>query len=124
MRLKSYGVIWVILLAENLAQEIRDQEALAKSIVSNAKSEAAKMVAAAQADAEQSVKSTKQQCHRQWRERVAAAEQEAEAKARKITANGEAEAKVFYEKKKNETDEVANWLVREVLSAYGSRRDV
>ena len=58
----------MILLAENLAQEIRDQEALAKSIVSNAKSEAAKMVAAAQADAEQSVKSTKQQCHRQWRE--------------------------------------------------------
>ncbi|EHL65647.1 hypothetical protein [Cloacibacillus evryensis] len=111
-------------MAENLAQEIRDQEALAKSIVSNAKSEAAKMVAAAQADAEQSVKSTKQQCHRQWRERVAAAEQEAEAKARKITANGEAEAKVFYEKKKNETDEVANWLVREVMSAYGSRRDV
>ena len=109
-------------MAENLAQEIRDQEALAKSIVSNAKSEAAKMVAAAQADAEQSVKSTKQQCHRQWRERVA--EQEAEAKARKITANGEAEAKVFYEKKKNETDEVANWLVREVMSAYGSRRDV
>ena len=111
-------------MAENLAQEIRDQEALAKSIVSNAKSEAAKMVAAAQADAEQSVKSTKQQCHRQWRERVAAAEQGAEAKARKITANGEAEAKVFYEKKKNETDEVANWLVREVMSAYGSRRDV
>ena len=111
-------------MAENLAQEIRDQEALAKSIVSNAKSEAAKMVAAAQAAAEQSVKSTKQQCHSQWRERVAAAEQEAEAKARKITANGEAEAKVFYEKKKNETDEVANWLVREVMSAYGSRRDV
>ena len=111
-------------MAENLAQEIRDQEALAKSIVSNAKSEAAKMVAAAQADAEQSVKSTKQQCHRQWRERVAAVEQEAAAKARKITANGEAEAKVFYEKKKNETDEVANWLVREVMSAYGSRRDV
>ena len=32
----------VILLAENLAQEIRDQEAIAKSIVSNAKAEAAK----------------------------------------------------------------------------------
>lgn len=111
-------------MAENMAQEIRDQEALAKSIVSNAKAEGAKMIAAAQADAEQSVKSTKQQCHRQWRERVAAAEKDVEAKAREITARGEAEAKAFYEKKKNETDGVANWLVREVMSAYGSRRDV
>ena len=76
-------------MAENLAQEIRDQEAIAKSIVSNAKAEAAKILAAATADAEQSVKSTKQQCHRQWRERVAAAEKEAEAKAQEITAKGE-----------------------------------
>lgn len=114
----------MILLAENLAQEIRDQEAIAKSIVSNAKAEAAKILAAATADAEQSVKSTKQQCHRQWRERVAAAEKEAEAKAQEITAKGEADAKSFYEKKKNETDGVANWLVREVMAAYGSRRNV
>ncbi|MDO5116111.1 MAG: cell envelope biogenesis protein TolA [Synergistaceae bacterium] len=108
-------------MAENLAQEIRDQEALAKSIVANAKAEAAKMLAAAQTEAEQSVKSTKQQCHRQWRERVAAADQEAEARAGEITAKGEADAKLFYEKKKNETKEVADWLVREVMAAYGSR---
>ena len=74
----------MILLAENLAQEIRDQEAIAKSIVSNAKAEAAKILA----------------------------------------AKGEADAKSFYEKKKNETDGVANWLVREVMAAYGSRRNV
>lgn len=108
-------------MAENLAQEIRDQEALAKSIVSNAKSEAAKMVAAAQSDAEQSVKSTKQQCHRQWREWVLAAEKDAELRAEEITAKGEADAKAFYEEKKNETQEVANWLVREVMATYGSR---
>ncbi|MEG1602225.1 MAG: cell envelope biogenesis protein TolA [Cloacibacillus sp.] len=111
-------------MAENLAQEIRDQEALAKSIVSNAKSEAAKSVAAAHANAEQSVKSTKQQCHRQWREKVAAADKEAEEKAQVITARGETDAKAFYEKKKNETEAVAKWLVREVMAAYGSRRDV
>ena len=111
-------------MAENLAQEIRDQEALAKSIVSNAKSEAAKMVAAAQADAEQSVKSTKQKCHRQWRENVAAADKEAEALAVKTTEKGEADARAFYENKKKDTADAADWLVREVMSAYGSRRDV
>ena len=46
-------------MADNLAQEIREQEAAAKSIVSDAKAEAAKMIAAAQSEAEQSVKSTK-----------------------------------------------------------------
>ena len=45
------GVTW---LADNLAQEIREQEAAAKSIVSDAKAEAAKMIAAAQTQAEQS----------------------------------------------------------------------
>ena len=103
-------------MADNLAQEIREQEAAAKSIVSDAKAEAAKMIAAAQSEAEQSVKSTKQQCHRQWRERVAEAEKEAEAKALEITKKGEQDAKAFYEGKKKDTDEVADWLVREVMA--------
>ena len=111
-------------MAENLAQEIRDQETLAKNIVANTKSEAAKMVASAQTDAEQSIKTTKQQCHRQWRESVANAEKEAEIKAKDILVNGENEAKSFYESKKNSVDEVANWLVREVTATYGSCRDV
>ena len=38
----------VCVLAENLAQEIRDQETFAKNIITNAKSEAAKMLASAQ----------------------------------------------------------------------------
>ena len=71
-------------MAENLAQEIRDQETFAKNIITNAKSEAAKMLASAQTDAEQSIKTTKQQCHRQWRESVANAEREAEARAKDI----------------------------------------
>ena len=79
------------------------------------------MIAAAQSEAEQSVKSTKQQCHRQWRERVAEAEKEAEAKALEITKKGEQDAKAFYEGKKKDTDEVADWLVREVMASYGSR---
>ena len=108
-------------LADNLAQEIREQEALAKNVVADAKAEAAKMIAAAQSEAEQSVKSTKQRCHRQWRERVAAAEKEAEAKALEITKKGEDEANSFYESKKKDTDETADWLVREVMASYGSR---
>lgn len=108
-------------MAENLAQEIRDQEALAKNIVSDAKAEGAKLVAAARTDAEQSVKSTKQQCHRQWRERVAAAEKEAEVKAQELTAKGEAEAKSFYDGRKKKTGAVAEWLVSEVMAAYGAR---
>ena len=111
-------------MAENLAQEIREQEALAKNIITEAKSAAAKMIAAAQSDAEQSIKSTRQQCHRQWRESVANAEREAEARAKDILINGEKEAKTFYESKKGSVDEVANWLVREVTATYGSCRDV
>ena len=111
-------------MAETLAQEIRDQETFAKNIITNAKSEAAKMLASAQTDAEQSIKTTKQQCHRQWRESVANAEREAEARAKDILINGEKEAKTFYESKKGSVDEVANWLVREVTATYGSCRDV
>lgn len=111
-------------MAENLAQEIREQEALAKGIVTDAKAEAAKIVAAAQAEAEQSVKSTKQQCHRQWRESVANAEKEAEAKAEGILELGRSKSKSFYENKKKSAEEVADWLVREVTATYGSCRNV
>ena len=85
---------------------------------------ASRMLASAQTDAEQSIKTTKQQCHRQWRESVANAEREAEARAKDILINGEKEAKTFYESKKGSVDEVANWLVREVTATYGSCRDV
>ena len=111
-------------MAENLAQEIREQEAQAKSIIVDAKAEAAKIVAAAQTDAEQSVKNTRQQCHRKWRESVANAEKEAEAQAEDILLNGQKSAKVFYNEKKESAGEVANWLVREVMATYGSCRDV
>lgn len=108
------------MLAENLAQDIREQEALAKSIIADAKEEAAKITAAAQVDAEQSIKSTKQQCHRQWRESLANAEIEADAKAKDILQNGQNAAKLFYENKKKSAEEVANWLVKEVTATYGS----
>ena len=64
-------------MTENLAQEIREHESMAKAVIADAKAEAAKMIASAQAEAEQSIKDTRQQCHRQWRESVTNAEKEA-----------------------------------------------
>lgn len=112
------------MLAENLAQEIREQEALAKRIIADAKVESAKILSVAQAEAEQSIKSTKQQCHRQWRESIANAEKEAEAKAKDILKKGQEEAGLFYQRKRESVSEVANWLVGEVTATYGSCRDV
>lgn len=107
-------------MAENMAQEIRELEAKAKELVAQAKSDAAHTVAQARADAEQSVKETKQRCHREWRENVAAAEREAEAHALEITEKGDLEAADFYKSRKKLTEETANWLVKEVKSAYGT----
>ena len=55
---------------------------------------------------------------------MAAAEKEAEARAQEILAQGEADAKAFYESKKEEAGKTAEWLVKEVTAAYGSCRDV
>ena len=107
-------------MTENLAQEIREQESLAKAVIVAAKAEAAKIVATAQAEAEQLIKDTKQQCHRQWRESVANAEKEAELKAREILEKGQKDAKDYYENKKDSAAEVADWLVKEVMTTYGS----
>jgi len=107
-------------LTENLAQEIREQESLAKAVITTAKAEAAKITAAAQAEAEQLIKDTKQQCHRQWRESVANAEKEAEQKAGEILEIGKKEAQECYENRKDSASEVADWLVREVMTNYGS----
>ena len=49
------------------------------------------------------------------------AEKEAEAKALEKTKKGGQDAKAFYEGKKKGLDEVAGWLVREVMASYGSR---
>ena len=107
-------------MTENLAQEIREQESLAKAIIAEAKAEAARIIASAQAEAEQSIKDTKQQCHRQWRESVANAEKDAELKAGEILEKGRKEAHECYVNTKASAAEVADWLVKEVMTTYGS----
>ena len=107
-------------MAENLAQEIREQETLAKAVVADAKAKAAGMMASARAEAEQSLKSTKQQCHRNLRESLAHAEREAEESACTILAQGMDAAEKLYESKKKDVETVADWLVKEVTTAYGS----
>lgn len=111
-------------MAENLAHEIRAQEELAKNMVIAAKKEATRIIASAQADAVQALKSTKQKCHRQWRERIAETEKEAELKAQEVLAKGQIDAKQYYEANKSSVEEVSDWLVREVVATYGSRPNV
>lgn len=111
------------MLAENLAQEIREHESMAKNIVAKARAKAAEILAEAQTETEREMKSVRQLCHRQLRESIAGAEKEAEAKAAEIMQKGQSDAKVFYEQKKSSADGVADWLVREVINTYGIRRD-
>ena len=108
---------------ENLAGEIREQEAMARKIISEANVESANLLAAAQAEAEQLIKTGKQQSHRQWRENVAEAEKEADVEAEKIMTEGDNTAKGYYEERKNKVNEVAKWLVKEVVASYGSCKD-
>ena len=111
------------LLAENLAEGIREQETMAKKIVAEANDESANILATAQSDAEQLIKANKQQCHRQWREKVTETEKNADAEAKKIFAEGEEEAKLYYDEKKGSVEAVAKWLVKEVVASYGSHAD-
>lgn len=104
-----------------MAQEIREQEEQARKIVADGKAEAAKIVATAQLNAEQSVKKTKQECHRQLRESIEATEKEAEQKAVEQLEAGKVEAKAFYDKEKASVKSAADWLVKEVTTKYGTR---
>lgn len=96
---------------------------MAKGIITDAKAKAAEIVANAQTEAERSMKTARQMCHRQLRESVSEAEKEAEAKAAAILQKGQSDAKAFYEQKKSSAEDVADWLVGEVISTYGSFRN-
>lgn len=110
-------------MVENLAREICEQEENAKGIIADAKIRAAEIIAGAQTGAERSMKNTRQHCHRQLRESIENAEQEAEAAAVDILLKGQQAAKDFYDHKKGSAAGVADWLVREVIGTYGSCRD-
>lgn len=110
-------------MAENLAQEIRNQEEKAKAEITSAQIKASEIVANAQTETERSMKSVRQLCHRQLRESIANAEKEAEEKAVEILRKGQSDAKAFYEQEKGSVEGVADWLVREVIGTYGSRRN-
>lgn len=110
-------------MAENLALEIREHESMAKNIVAEAKIQAAEILANVQAETERSMKSVRQLCHRQLRESLAFAEQEAETKAAEIMQKGRSDAMAFYEQKRGLVESTADWLVGEVIKTYGIRRD-
>jgi V/A-type H+-transporting ATPase subunit G/H len=108
------------MLAETVADEVRAREASAREIVAQAKSEGARLVASARTAGEQAVKEARQKSHRYFREEVRHAESEAEAAAVKIVEAGREETERFYSGKKSRTAEVADWLVKEVMSTYGN----
>jgi vacuolar-type H+-ATPase subunit H len=103
-----------------MADEIRAKEIGAKDIISSAKSDAARTLASARTAAEQSVKEARQKSHRSFRDQVRQAESEAEAKAVEAVEKGGKEADGFYASNKSKTADVTDWLVKEVMSAYGN----
>ena len=106
-------------MAETIADEIRAREAMAREIVTSAKEEAARMLASSRTKGEQAVKDARQKSHRHFRDQVKIAEEKAEAEAVKAVETGRAAAERFYEAHKARAFEVAEWLVKEVMSSYG-----
>jgi len=107
-------------LSETLADEVRAREASAREIVTQAKAEGARLVASARTAGEQAIKEARQKSHRYFRDEVRRAEGEAEASAVKIVDAGREETEKFYSDGKPRTVEVADWLVKEVMSTYGN----
>jgi V/A-type H+-transporting ATPase subunit G/H len=106
-------------LAETVADEVRTKETEARDVIAAAKTEGARMIVAARTAGEQAVKEARQKSHRYFRDEVRAAEAEAEKSAAKIVREGRAGAEKFYDETKPRVAEVAEWLVKEVVSAYG-----
>ena len=108
------------MLSETLAEEVRAREASAREITAQAKTEGARLVASARTTGEQAIKEARQKSHRYFRDEVRRAEGEAEASAVKIVDAGREETERFYSEKKSRTVAVADWFVKEVMSAYGN----
>jgi V/A-type H+-transporting ATPase subunit G/H len=108
------------MLSETVADEVRAREASAREIVTQAKAEGARLVASARTAGEQAIQEARQKSHRYFRDAVRRAEGEAEVSAVKIVDEGREETMRFYSEKQSRTAEVADWLVKEVMSAYGN----
>jgi len=108
------------MLAETVADEVRAREAGAREIIASAKNEGARLVASARTAGEQAIKEARQKSHRYFRDEVRRAEAEAEAEAVKTVDAGKEETVRFYDGKKPRAAEVADWLVKEVMSTYGN----
>ncbi|NLL37113.1 MAG: hypothetical protein GX256_06290 [Fretibacterium sp.] len=106
-------------MAENLIADIKAAEDKAAAGVREAKATAARRLNQARAEAESALKEARQSSARQFRERIAAAEQAAETKAKGIVSGREAAAKTFYEQNKKKVANAASWITEEVMVRYG-----
>ena len=99
--------------------EIKAAEDRAAASVQEAKSAAARRLNKAQADAETTIKETRQSAARQFRDKIHRAEEAAELKAKSILSEREASAKTFYSKHKDKVVKAASWITEEVMGKYG-----
>ena len=102
-------------VTENLAQEIRVHEEKARTLVAEAKSEAARSLAEARTAAEKAVKEARQKMHREYRNRIQEVEQEADSAAQAILAQGRKDAERYLAESKNRVSSAAAWIVKEVM---------
>jgi vacuolar-type H+-ATPase subunit H len=106
-------------MAANLIDEIKATEEKAAKSLRETRNGAAKKLNKAAADAENTVKETKQSSAKQFREKIQMTERIAEAKARSIVSEREAGAKAFYAKHREKIAAVAAWITEEVMVRYG-----
>ena len=99
--------------------EIKAAEEKAAAAVQDARAAAARKLNQAMADAENTIKETRQSAARQFRDKIRRAEEAAELKAKSILTGRESEAKAFYAKHKEKVPGAASWITEEVMGRYG-----
>ena len=77
------------------------------------------MVNEAKNEAERKIKESKQKAFRQFRDRIASVEKEAEAKAEKSVEAGRKNAESLSKEYEKKVQGTAKWISEEVISRYG-----
>lgn len=77
------------------------------------------MLAEARAEAENSLKTSKQKMHRKYRETLEKLEKEAADEAESIVSKGEKEAEEMVRRFQDRINDVADWVAKEVVNRYG-----
>jgi len=107
---------------KNIAEEITEAEARARQILQDARTEGARLLAQAKAEAEDLAKGSRQSYHRTLREKVLKMEEEADKVSEKTIEKGRDDSKELVKSHKAKVDDVANLVAEEVMARYGSNK--